>query len=443
MNADASVVCRGSDGDLAVRYTGLRLAADSVRLADVRVAVGRLTLQGIPGVPSELPGGLWPTIVNARVGYTRRFIVLLRPEAHNTAVVQRVLRSAFKVDVEVHREQPHGVPVRTTNPLMLVMNSVAGLAEGPATLCGVELEIDELRVVDVQTTAIGRDALQQFSASEPELRLGWVWQTTQPFSVTHNKRTLKYDPALAFLFRDGYEQTYAANMKDGEAALDPNRHLMYCKLIASDAVSVSAEGDARMCDTDDDRQPRASLRVEEPLPGELLAQIASGECADGSELLIRQRVGVGGVDELLSEIKFRQDLAEGSTAPDPELELNFEDEAVQQQRGALPTLQLGQPLPDNLPTEDLEAARCFLEQPSSTTYTSMPLLPWLAQQASQPHLRTSSPTTVSAGCKHHRPAPRSAVAPSPTPSCTRRCISSAGRMGRCISRLAAPTPNSW
>ena len=232
-------------------------------------------------------------------------------------------------------------------------------------------------------------------------------------------------------------------MKDGEAALDPNRHLMYCKLIASDAVSVSAEGDARMCDTDDDRQPRASLRVEEPLPGELLAQIASGECADGSELLIRQRVGVGGVDELLSEIKFRQDLAEGSTAPDPELELNFEDEAVQQQRGALPTLQLGQPLPDNLPTEDLEAARCFLEQPSSTTYTSMPLLPWLAQQASQPHLRTSSPTTVSAGCKHHRPAPRSAVAPSPTPSCTRRCISSAGRMGRCISRLAAPTPNSW
>ena len=131
MNADASVVCRGSDGDLAVRYTGLRLAADSVRLADVRVAVGRLTLQGIPGVPSELPGGLWPTIVNARVGYTRRFIVLLRPEAHNTAVVQRVLRSAFKVDVEVHREQPHGVPVRTTNPLMLVMNSVAGLAEGP------------------------------------------------------------------------------------------------------------------------------------------------------------------------------------------------------------------------------------------------------------------------------------------------------------------------
>ena len=62
--------------------------------------------------------------------------------------------------------------------------------------------------MDVQTTAIGRDALQQFSASEPELRLGWVWQTTQPFSVTHNKRILKYDPALAFLFRDGYEQTY-------------------------------------------------------------------------------------------------------------------------------------------------------------------------------------------------------------------------------------------
>ena len=259
------------------------------------------------------------------------------------------------------------------------------------TLCGVELEIDELRVVDVSTTAIGRDALQQFSAAEQEVRLGWVWQATQPFSITSNKRTLKYDPAFIFIFRDGYEQTYAADMKGGEAALDPNRHLMYCKLIASDAVSETAEGDGRLCDSDDDRQPRASLRVDEPLPEELLTQIASGQCSDGSELLIRQRAGVGGADELLSGIKFRQELAEGSTVPDPELELNFEDAAVQQQHGALPTLQLGQPLPDNLPTEDLEAARCFIEQPSSTTYTSMPLLPWLAQQVPQPHLRTGVP----------------------------------------------------